>query len=220
MRKSGLMTAAIMAGMLAAQTAAAATGPILSLNLFSRDSTGNCADTIGGSGCSPLGVTLAGSLSNPFLNNLGDKSISLASGSSYYLFGNPWAGTSFMTEGAPISLFLTLPGDLPGSSRLLIDNDTVPDLSVAGLTLFEFAAYGIKITTTGITDADRMSFGYPPGAFAADGRADFVLRLDYGVTAPPEPPTVVPEPAAWAMMIAGFGLAGAVLRRRGTLVSA
>ena len=140
MRKSGLMIAAVAAGTLAAQAAAAATGPILSLNVFSRDSTGNCADTLGGSGCSPLGVTLAGGVTNPFLNNLGDKSISLASGASYYLFGNPWAGTSFMTGGAPISLFLTLPGDLPGSSRLLIDNDTVPDLSVAGLTLFEFAA--------------------------------------------------------------------------------
>jgi hypothetical protein len=29
----------------------------------------------------------------------------------------------------------------------------------------------------------------------------------------------VPEPAAWALMIAGFGLAGAALRRRRTVVS-
>ncbi|MBX3485639.1 PEPxxWA-CTERM sorting domain-containing protein [Phenylobacterium sp.] len=34
------------------------------------------------------------------------------------------------------------------------------------------------------------------------------------VTPPVTPPTVVPEPATWALMIAGFGLAGAALRRR------
>ena len=33
-------------------------------------------------------------------------------------------------------------------------------------------------------------------------------------------PTVVPEPAAWAMMIAGFGLVGAALRRRKGLAAA
>jgi choice-of-anchor A domain-containing protein len=32
--------------------------------------------------------------------------------------------------------------------------------------------------------------------------------------APPPPPPAVPEPASWAMLIAGFGLVGATLRRR------
>jgi len=31
---------------------------------------------------------------------------------------------------------------------------------------------------------------------------------------PPDPPTGVPEPTTWAMMIAGFGLVGARMRRR------
>lgn len=39
------------------------------------------------------------------------------------------------------------------------------------------------------------------------------VRSNAGVAA-------VPEPASWAMMIAGFGLAGAALRRRGRLVFA
>jgi PEP-CTERM motif len=33
-------------------------------------------------------------------------------------------------------------------------------------------------------------------------------------TAPPPPSPTVPEPASWAMMIAGFGLVGAAMRRR------
>jgi hypothetical protein len=33
-------------------------------------------------------------------------------------------------------------------------------------------------------------------------------------------PGVVPEPAAWAMMLTGFGLVGAAMRRRGKAVTA
>ena len=33
------------------------------------------------------------------------------------------------------------------------------------------------------------------------------------------PPGVVPEPATWAMMIAGFGLTGAAIRRRKTRIA-
>jgi hypothetical protein len=40
-----------------------------------------------------------------------------------------------------------------------------------------------------------MSFGYPPSAFQPDAYSDYVLKLNS-----------VPEPASWAMMLAGFGL--------------
>lgn len=36
-------------------------------------------------------------------------------------------------------------------------------------------------------------------------------------TPPTEPPIAVPEPAAWALMLLGFGAVGAALRRRGRL---
>ncbi|CAN7294621.1 PEPxxWA-CTERM sorting domain-containing protein [Phenylobacterium sp. LjRoot164] len=207
MRKLNLAAAAA-ALVLAAQPAAAAT-PLLSINLYHGDSNGNCADTRPGSGCSPIGVTAIGGTANPFLNDTATKAISLAPG-SYYLFGNPYAGTNFMTQGAVISSMITVGAGDAGSSYLMMGNTLVPDLSVAGVTLFDFAKYGVKISTTGLT-ADRMSFGYPPGAFKPDGATDFVLRLDYLV-----PGSAVPEPATWAMMIAGFGLAGATLRRRRT----
>ena len=41
-----------------------------------------------------------------------------------------------------------------------------------------------------------------------------VVVLGAAVDAPAPAPASVPEPAAWALMIAGFGLAGAELRRR------
>jgi hypothetical protein len=48
--------------------------------------------------------------------------------------------------------------------------------------------------------------------------AAFVVTGNANVNQPPPPPTTpgVPEPASWAMMIAGFGLVGGSMRRRST----
>jgi hypothetical protein len=43
--------------------------------------------------------------------------------------------------------------------------------------------------------------------------------LSFGVVQLPDVPGAVPEPASWAMLIAGFGLIGAVLRRRRAAVA-
>jgi hypothetical protein len=205
MGKLGSMIAAAMAAIfLMAQPASAAT-TIVSINLFSGDSEGNCADTTPLTPCSPLGVTQAGNVSNPFLNDQSTKAIQLGAG-SYYLFGNPWAGTSYMTQGSQISMFVRL-----STNVLVIMNSIVPDLSIAGTTIFQDNYYKLSIRTTGITDANRMSFGYPPSAFAPDGYDDFVLTLDYDVS---PPVAAVPEPATWLMMIGGFALIGFALRGR------
>lgn len=63
------------------------------------------------------------------------------------------------------------------------------------------------------------SGGGPGGESLQTGPAEafftVVTRTDFGVIALAEqaPPLPVPEPASWALMIAGFGLAGAGLRR-------
>jgi hypothetical protein len=54
--------------------------------------------------------------------------------------------------------------------------------------------------------------GYKLTLTSADG------QFDYWNAAGPNPfTTAVPEPASWAMMIAGFGLAGAAARRRASV---
>jgi hypothetical protein len=45
------------------------------------------------------------------------------------------------------------------------------------------------------------------------GSSGFVMYKT-GTAPPPPPPPTIPEPASWAMMIAGFGLVGAAMRRR------
>ena len=70
-------------------------------------------------------------------------------------------------------------------------------------------------TIGGLTIAAGQSFGFrfvdadgPGGADAGLALDDLTLTATTGATA------AVPEPATWAMMIAGFGLMGGALRRR------
>jgi len=50
----------------------------------------------------------------------------------------------------------------------------------------------------------------------AGGNIDFAVALfDTTITGSGQPGSDVPEPAAWALMVGGFGLAGGMLRRRG-----
>lgn len=61
---------------------------------------------------------------------------------------------------------------------------------------------------TGAVSPTQLHFGVGDGIFADNGGA-------FRVTI-----TAVPEPASWAMMIAGFGLAGAAMRRKRTAAPA
>lgn len=58
-------------------------------------------------------------------------------------------------------------------------------------------------------------FSYLPLSFAYSIAGGQVWRGDFQVS--PYTPGGVPEPATWAMLIAGFGLAGSALRRRNGL---
>ena len=76
---------------------------------------------------------------------------------------------------------------------------------------FDYAGGRLKVT---LNDADFNEgfFGLDEGSRdAAKIKATFTLVR--GVSA-------VPEPATWAMMISGFGMAGVALRRRRTVSAA
>jgi hypothetical protein len=177
-----------------AGTAQAAPITIVSLEYIHPTAAVVCEDTIPGqppaTACAPVGVTLSGATNNPFLNDVNTKAIDLPYG-SYYTFGNPDAGTNFMIQGDGLFARIVL-----SDGTILTDTIVVPDLSVAGTVMFDFASAGISIVTTGITSADRMSFGFPPAAFAPDGRNDYVLLLDYAAS--------VPEPASAILLLTGL----------------
>jgi hypothetical protein len=77
-------------------------------------------------------------------------------------------------------------------------------------TLYYDPALGFHTVTAG--DVHCNTIGHCGGVFtAAPGGIGGVLDTGGGGAAG------VPEPAAWTLMIAGFGLSGAILRRRRSL---
>jgi type IV pilus assembly protein PilY1 len=74
--------------------------------------------------------------------------------------------------------------------------------------LVSLNAVGAEVYSLGQAADDRL--GTTPG------RSTFIFGFK-GVGGVIVDPPVVPEPATWAMMIAGFGLVGAAARRRRTL---
>lgn len=78
----------------------------------------------------------------------------------------------------------------------------------------QFATVGNGEVVSSPLTAGVSSFGYGLTTTVAGGNALFLTNGLRAFTSF----EVVPEPASWALMIAGFGLAGAAIRRRPTTV--
>jgi hypothetical protein len=62
----------------------------------------------------------------------------------------------------------------------------------------------------GVAPTDSFAGLLPPGSSGGGGSGGIVAPLE----PPPPPGGIIPEPAAWAMMVSGFGLVGVALRIR------
>ena len=142
-------------------------------------------------------VTLAAALGVDFLASTGLPG-TLAAGTrvnSHGIVYDPQASRTllgFVTFDAPIIAVISKTATLQA---------TDPLLGLAGITYNSPSARGLE------TPRDR---------FTVSGNTIF---LDFGASSPGDNirvlTSVVPEPATWGMLIAGFGLVGFALRRRG-----
>jgi hypothetical protein len=119
--------------------------------------------------------------------------------------------------------------DLYGFDMAAYENDGE---TVTGLTVFD-GSDGVLFSqgATFISGATHTSFAFATPLRAAELRLvvdltglerhsdEFALdNIRFGQTDAPSPSVGgIPEPASWALMIAGFGMAGAFLRRRPAL---
>jgi hypothetical protein len=116
-------------------------------------------------------------------------------------------------------------------------NDYLPFNDDAFLKIGSFFARPTTLFTANVASVgDFGNSGWTSWSFTAPRDATYVLqlgvanRLDSGLASgavldvfaarPMLQPAAVPEPASWALMIAGFGMVGFALRRRATLATA
>lgn len=122
--------------------------------------------------------------------------------------------------------------DLPVFSQTLTPDDIIDQhlldgfyqdtVNTINLTDFFLAAGNYSFTLAGINETYTVVSQYDgvlPTSYATDGTTitsftDRGTAFAFNGTVNTDPTPVVPEPASWAMMIGGFALAGAAMRRR------
>jgi hypothetical protein len=150
--------------------------------------------------------------------------------SDWTLFGNTGGIAVDYFSGAPEGTYLAIFGPIGSTGGIFQTLNTTAGaiysysfmLLNAGGTPNSFAASIGGNTVTSLTNADGFPFTAYSGAFTATGATTdlrFTFRQDPGfylldAVSVVEEVAAVPEPATWAMMIAGFGIAGVSLRRR------
>ncbi len=179
--------------------------------------------SVGAAAGGRVGATLAVTTSAILDPTVSSQYFSPGVGSSA---GGQWTGTCGSTGALAIGSASVSPFGMDGVKQYLglqatscTGNDTY--LLASGESFYVWATLGVLRSGFGVTDASNTFNVTIAPEYQAQVHAELAPSLalaDGGnlaiVTA------VVPEPSTWAMMIAGFGAAGAMLRRRRRVTAA
>jgi hypothetical protein len=157
----------------------------------------------GGSQAFSMDVTAAAGLSGVISNNVGYLAgvfINGSEGSTTSLSDSNFTGTgeSFASLSPAVDQVFFIGDGLTGTGAGSVQNFIVP--------------IGATELVLGIVDAN--GYNGPPGAYF-DNSGSYAVTVNFPVAT-----SGTPEPAAWALMILGFGAVGAGLRRRRTIAAA
>lgn len=145
---------------------------------------------------------------------------------AYDYFGEQRAGSMFQTLSEAI--------EVGTDYTVSVDVGRRPDVATLGPWTAELLANGAVVATGTLSDGDvaagafkTLSFGYTGTAGTAGQTLGIRFRTFYNAGQPlsqvnfdnvrltaTHSVSAVPEPAAWAMMISGFGVIGTAMRRR------
>ncbi|MBS0362520.1 MAG: PEP-CTERM sorting domain-containing protein [Proteobacteria bacterium] len=177
------------------------TGPGTQIDGFILNGSTFTDLSVAGDNVRARGITDSGEVAG-WVSNAGGSQGFILLGGVYSFFSAPGSFQSTFFEDINANgLVAGEYNDAGGVSHGFVfdsNTDTFTDIDVPGAT---------NVNAFGINDAGQVVLN----TFNADG---VVTNYLY------DPNGGVPEPATWALMIAGFGLAGAALRRRRTLAAA
>ncbi len=143
--------------------------------------------------------------------------------------------TAAVREGAGLSGMVLASTTFVPVNEGRFDPKVFTDIDFSGVTLVPGDAYTLTLVNNGGGARNGIVFGpnllTPSGPYGPDAYADGDLLFNGGfnpcasldrcdlnfrvVTAE----AVIPEPTSWAMLIAGFGLVGGIMRRRALLAA-
>jgi hypothetical protein len=149
------------------------------------------------SGCDAQGANCSQGYGNSFAIDFGFGNGTF-NGVDGYQFGyvaTPGTTPYYETAALSLSAYQTLPYSSAPLPFAASGNGAYTPLS---------GAYSFTLASA--QQVRFFAFDYPYN----DNRGGFSLKLDDGISAPGG----VPEPASWALMLGGFGLLGAAMRRR------
>lgn len=185
---------------------ATVSGGVLTLN--GAGATADFSDYLipGGAGAYSVYLRVAGA---PNINTHTEIISQGFSGNGFYI-GTAPGGAMRFTDGHT-STSVLYPTDGLFHDFLLTNSVAGMTFSIDGTTVFTDTQYSISLAGT----ATRLGGQFNPYSEYFNGQIDTLKIFDGVATlADVNGAGGVPEPAAWALMLAGFGLAGATLRRR------